>query len=92
MNNETIDEKLEYLVNEVMDFYEFFTIVGEQYTQESYEINKFEVSKLIGDFYEKNGHKYNNTQLVYQFLMTTFKRDKGVMKMYKAFKRLQTSQ
>lgn len=89
MNNEIKDEKLDYLVKEVMEFYEFINAVGQQYTQEAYTINQFEISRLIGDFYDKNSNKYNNTQLVYQFILFAFKRDKAVTEMFRAFKRVQ---
>ena len=89
MDYEIKDEKLNYLVKEVMEFYEFINAVGQQFTQETFAINQLEVAKLIGDFYEKNSNKYNNTQLVYQFILFSFKRDKDVMKMFKAFKRVQ---
>ena len=91
MNNEITDKKLEHLTIEVMEFYEFIRAMARKFNQESYEINQFEIAKKIGDFYDKNSTKYNNTQIVYQFIMHVNKRDKHVMEMYREFKRAKSS-
>lgn len=91
MNNEITDKKLEHLTLEVLEFYEFINDMARKYSQESYELNQLEVAKKISDFYDKNSSKYNDTQIVYQFIMNFFKRDKDVMEMYRAFKRAKSS-
>lgn len=93
MNKEGIkDEKLDYFSEEIIKFHEFMVHVSEEITNEKMKLNSMEMVKRIGDFYDKFKDKYNKNQLVYQFLMKTYKNDKYIIKMYKAFQKLKESQ
>lgn len=74
------DEKLEYFAREIKGLINFTTAANGKEAS----INLLELSRDIGAFYDENKNKYNNTQLVYQYIRKTGGKD--LLKMYSYYK------
>lgn len=74
------DTKFQYFIDEVGEFMRFMISM-----EEDSELNIYNLSKVATAFYEENNSRYNETQLVNQFIKKMIRRD-GI-KLYTAFKK-----
>ena len=82
MDNELeIDDKLDYFLKEVAEFMIFLSAIGEENTQ----VNVLNLTKFASTFYDENESRYNETQLVNQF-MEKLDSKEGI-KLYSQFKK-----
>jgi hypothetical protein len=75
------DDKLEYFAKEIKGLINFTSTANGK----NASINLIELSRDIGAFYDENKNKYNNTQLVYQYIRKKMG-GKDLLKMYSHYK------
>ena len=77
------------ILTEVIGFYDFLAKLARERDLDNIDVNRGELASLVFAFYNKNSKKYNASQMVYQFLLHTTKRDKSTISIYREYKRLQ---
>lgn len=86
---EMIDTKLDYFAKEIAEFMSFMASVADDDDDERITmVNTPNLALLLNDFYDENGSRYNESQLVYQFIKKMG--GKKILKAYSLFKKVRS--